>query len=239
MNLKKIPGRGAESPTGAGILEKERSLPIELTPRQEQILEIVKRHAPITGEQIAALLNVRRATLRPDLTVLTMAGLLEARPRVGYFCSGKTPRMLAAEEIRRLKVDEVKAVPVVVKGDTSVYDSIVALFTEDVGTLFIVSEEGYLEGVVSRKDLLKVALGQIDLHKVPVRVVMTRVPNVVTVTGEESVYEAARKLCEHEIDALPVVVPQVIENGKERLKVTGRFTKTTVVRIFVELGEGK
>ncbi len=199
----------------------------------------MKKHAPITGEKIATLLNVRRATLRPDLAVLTMAGILEARPRVGYFCSGKTPKMLAAEEIRRLKVDEVKSVPVVVTAKTSVYDSIVALFTEDAGTLFIVSEEGYLEGVVSRKDLLKVALGRADLRKVPVQVVMTRVPNVITVTGKESVFEAARKLYEHEIDALPVVEPVVDSSGKERLKVTGRFTKATVTRIFVELGEGK
>lgn len=212
---------------------------IELTPRQEQIIEIVKKYAPIAGERIAALLNVRRATLRPDLTVLTMTGLLEARPRVGYFWSGKTRWMLAAEGICCLKVDEVKAFPVVVAGRTSVYDSIVALFTEDTGTLFIVSDEGYLEGIVSRKDLLKVALGKVDLHKIPVRVVMTRVPNVITVTGNETVYEAARKLVEHEIDALPVVEPFFDDSGKEKLQVVGQFTKTTVARIFVELGEGR
>ncbi|HBI27027.1 MAG TPA: transcriptional regulator, partial [Peptococcaceae bacterium] len=45
---------------------------MQLTPRQEQILEIVKENTPITGERIANKLNVRRATLRPDLTVLTM-----------------------------------------------------------------------------------------------------------------------------------------------------------------------
>jgi len=166
-----------------------------------------------------------------------MAGLIDARPRVGYFYSGKTPRTLAVEEIRRLKVEQVKGVPVVVQGNTSVYDSIVALFTEDVGTLFVVSEEGYLEGVVSRKDLLKVALGQGDLHKIPVRVVMTRVPNVITVTGDESVFEAVSKLVEHAVDSLPVVELALDKNGGERYRVTGRFTKTTVARIFVELEE--
>lgn len=185
------------------------------------------------------MLNVRRATLRPDLTVLTMAGLLEARPRVGYFYTGKTPYMLIAEEIRQLNVNNVKSVPVVVMEDVSVYDAIVALFTEDVGTLFIVDDDGYLQGVVSRKDLLKVALGRGDLHKIPVQVVMTRAPNIVTVSGEESVYEAASKLVEHEIDALPVVEVNSEEgNDKEKLKVIGRFTKTTVARIFVEMGEG-
>ncbi|HHV33984.1 MAG TPA: helix-turn-helix transcriptional regulator [Syntrophomonadaceae bacterium] len=212
---------------------------MRLTPRQEQIIEIVKENTPITGEKIANKLNVRRATLRPDLAVLTMAGLLEARPRVGYFYSGKTPYMLIAEEIRHLKVIEVKSVPVVVMEDVSVYDAIVALFTEDVGTLFIVNSDGYLEGAVSRKDLLKVALGRGDLHKIPVQVVMTRVPNIVTVSGEESVYEAAGKLVEHEVDALPVVEVLAEDGDTERLKVIGRFTKTTVARIFVEMGEGR
>ncbi len=218
-------------------IRKGRVIPIELTPRQEQIIEIIKENAPITGEQIAAMLNVRRATLRPDLTVLTRAGLIDARPRVGYFYKGKTPRTLAIEEFRRLKVDQVKGVPVVVKGSTSVYDSIVALFTEDVGTLYVVSEDGYLEGVVSRKDLLKVALGQGDLHKIPVRVVMTRVPNVVTVTGDESVFDAVSKLVEHAVDSLPVVEIVKDEQGRERYKVTGRFPKTTVARLFVDLGK--
>lgn len=188
---------------------------------------------------IANKLNVRRATLRPDLTVLTMAGLLDARPRVGYFYTGKTLYMLISEEVRQLKVTEAKSVPVVVKEDASVYDAIVALFTEDVGTLFIVTEEGYLEGAVSRKDLLKVALGRGDLHKVPVQVVMTRVPNIVTIGEQESIYEAASKLVEHEIDALPVVEVVFEENGREKLKVIGRFTKTTIARIFVEMGARK
>lgn len=59
--------------------------PIELNKRQEEILEIVKENGPITGEQIAERLSLTRATLRPDLAILTMAGFFDARPRVGYF----------------------------------------------------------------------------------------------------------------------------------------------------------
>ncbi|PNB65069.1 transcriptional repressor CcpN, partial [Pseudomonas sp. FW305-BF6] len=58
---------------------------IELTKRQTQILEIVKTNGPITGEHIADKLALTRATLRPDLAILTMTGFLEARPRVGYY----------------------------------------------------------------------------------------------------------------------------------------------------------
>ena len=63
--------------------------PIELNKRQDEILEIVKGNGPITGEQIAERLSLTRSTLRPDLAILTMAGFLDARPRVGYFYSGK------------------------------------------------------------------------------------------------------------------------------------------------------
>ncbi len=62
---------------------------IELSKRQQQIVEIVKNNVPITGEHIAERLSLTRATLRPDLAILTMSGILEARPRVGYYYSGK------------------------------------------------------------------------------------------------------------------------------------------------------
>ncbi|GAW93423.1 helix-turn-helix transcriptional regulator [Calderihabitans maritimus] len=212
---------------------------IQLTKRQEKIVEIVKNSGPITSEQIAKKLNLTRATLRPDLTILTMAGILEARPRVGYFYSGKSPRALIAEELRKLRVKDVKAVPVVVREGTSVYDAVVTMFLEDVGTLIVVNEEGFLEGVISRKDLLKVTLGQTDIHKVPVSVMMTRMPNIITTFPEETVYMAAKKLIEHEVDALPVVRTLVDSEGKEKLEVVGRITKTHITRLFVELGEAE
>ncbi|WP_027719089.1 helix-turn-helix transcriptional regulator [Desulfovirgula thermocuniculi] len=211
---------------------------MELTKRQEAILEIVKKEGPITGEQIAERLKLTRATLRADMAILTMAGLLEARPRVGYYYSGRTPNKLIAEKLHRIKVGEVKSVPVVVSERCSVYDAVVTMFIEDVGTLIVVREGGILEGVVSRKDLLKTTLGGHNIHQLPVGVVMTRMPNVVTVGPEESVWAAAKKLITHEVDALPVVRP--VEGGDPRkdLEVIGRFTKTNVVRLFVELGEG-
>ncbi len=74
---------------------------MELTHRQEQIINIVKDNGPITGENIAEKLNLTRATLRPDLAILTMAGFLDARPRVGYFYTGKTgSELLSIKEIK-------------------------------------------------------------------------------------------------------------------------------------------
>ncbi|HBT47819.1 MAG TPA: transcriptional regulator [Peptococcaceae bacterium] len=208
---------------------------MQLTPRQEKIVDIVKRHGPITSQQIAAMLNLTRAALRPDLAILTMSGILEARPRVGYFYQGGSVQALIAEEIRKIKVGDVKGLPKVIRRDASVYDAIVALFIEDVGTLMVVDGEGHLEGVVSRKDLLKAAIGgTANLQQMPVSVVMTRMPNIVCTTPDESILHAARKIIEHEVDALPVVRPAGPSGNK--LEVVGRITKTTIARLFVELG---
>jgi len=210
---------------------------LELTRRQEAILEIVKKEGPITGEQIAERLSLTRATLRPDMAILTMTGLVEARPRVGYYYSGKSLSRVIAERLHQTKVADVKSVPVVVAEKCSVYDAIVTMFLEDVGTLCVVNEGGLLEGVLSRKDLLKSTLGAHDIHKLPVNVIMTRMPNVITVEPEDSVWTAAKKLVAHEIDAVPVVRPAAGQNKEKGLEVIGRLSKTNIVKFFVELGE--
>nr|WP_276515597.1 CBS domain-containing protein [Tissierella carlieri] len=57
-------------------------------------------------------------------------------------------------------------------------------------------------------------------------------PNIVYVELEDSVLNAAVKLIDHEIDSLPVV-----EEDEKNYKVVGRITKTTITRLFVELGK--
>jgi CBS domain-containing protein len=172
------------------------------------------------------------------LAFLTQIGLLEARPRVGYYYSGRTPSFSIVEQIMKLRVKDFKSLPIVVTEQTSVYDSIVALFVNDVGTLFVVNEQGILEGVVSRKDLLKTALGKIDVNQLPVGVVMTRMPNIVTTTPEESLWVAARKLITHEIDALPVV-RRIPDEKIDKFEVVGRISKTNITKLFVDLGLGR
>lgn len=205
--------------------------------RQEAILEIIKNEEPITGEQIAERLSLTRATLRPDMAILTMSGVVGARPRVGYFISGKRPNLMLAEKLHTVKVDAVKSVPVVVNDKCMIYDAVVTMFTEDVGTLFVVKEGGFLEGVLSRKDLLKITLGGHDIHRLPVGVVMTRMPNIIYTEQDESVWEAAKKLLLHEIDALPVIRQNEDSDEIKELEVVGRFSKTNIARFFVEIGE--
>lgn len=205
---------------------------IELTNRQQTILEIVKHNGPITGEHIADKLSLTRATLRADLSILTMAGFIEARPRVGYYYSGKRNADLFGDVLRGLKVKDYKSTPTVISERSSVYDAIVMMFMEDVGTL-IVAEEGLLVGVISRKDLLKVAIGGGDIHQIPVNLAMTRIPHVITVQPEESLLDVAVKMNRHEVDSLPVVRGTI----PDELEVLGRVSKTTITRAFAELGD--
>ena len=211
---------------------------IQLSERQEQIIKIVREQGPIIGEDIADILGVVRSTLRSDFAFLTKSGFLGARPRVGYYFTGKKIYSHVIEQVKKLKVKDWKAVPVVVGEEATVYDAIVNLFLNDVGTLYIVSEGGILEGVVSRKDLLKIVLGQADIQKIPINIIMTRMPNIVTIDLDESLWSAAKKLVEHEIDSLPVVKP-IFHNGREGLEVIGRITKTTITSAFVHIGQNE
>ncbi len=203
---------------------------IELTKRQEHILQIVKDNGPITGEHIADQLNLTRATLRPDLAILTMAGYLDARPRVGYFYTGKTETQLLTDNLKKLLVGDYQSIPVVVSEGVTVYDAICTMFLEDVGTLFVVDKESLLVGVLSRKDLLRASLGKQDLTTIPVHIIMTRMPNITVCTKEDYLIDVAEKLIEKQIDALPVVKQN--DHGYE---VVGRITKTNITKAFVSL----
>lgn len=206
---------------------------IELTKRQKQIIEIVKNNEPISSEKIAEQLGVIRATLRPDLSILTMSGILDARPKVGYFYSGKADINVFSQEAEKYLVEDVMKMPVVVTEESTIYDAIVTLFLEDTGTIYVVTNN-YLSGVVSRKDFLKTLMGGADMNKMPVGMIMTRMPNLATVSKSDTIIEAANRIVENEVDSLPVVEVEEI-NGKERLKIIGKVSKSNITELFVNL----
>jgi CBS domain-containing protein len=197
----------------------------------------VKTAGPITGDKIARRLAVTRAALRSDLAILVMGGILEARTKVGYFYTGKKSLGLFADEIKNIRVRDVQDLPVVVSDTANAYDTMVAMFTENAGNIFVVEEKGVLAGVVSRKDLLKAAAGGGKLASLPVRMVMTPLSRLVVAFASEPVVAAARKIIENEIDSLPVV--QEIDAAKKKYKVIGRLTETNMTRLLLELAEGK
>jgi len=205
---------------------------IELNKRQDTILQIVKENGPITGEHIAERLGLTRATLRPDLAILTMAGFLDARPRVGYFYAGKKSTVAITESMMNLKVKDFQSVPVMVSENMMVYDAIIHMFSEDVGTLFVVDKNDYLQGVLSRKDLLRSSIGTQELNKIPVHIIMTRMPNIAYCSKSDSLIMTAKKLIEREIDSMPVI--NETEHG---LEIVGRLTKTNITRAFISLAE--
>ncbi|HZK87304.1 MAG TPA: helix-turn-helix transcriptional regulator [Syntrophomonas sp.] len=208
---------------------------MELNERQGKILAIVKELGPITGENIAELLAVTRAALRSDLAVLTMSGYLDAKPRVGYTYKSDGVDNKIRKVLNQYRVRDIMSMAVVVKEKCSVYDAVVTLFVEDTGSIFVLDEENFLAGIVSRKDLLKTTLGQADIHKMPVSVIMTRMPNIINATIDDTVVEVVKKIVEHEVDSLPVVKCFIGMHNEEKCEVIGRITKTNIARLFLDL----
>lgn len=207
---------------------------IQLNQRQLKIIDIVKANEPITSENIAAKLNVTRATLRSDLAILTMTGILDARPKVGYFYSGVSSLNLAGNSINNKIAKDIMSNPLTVKQDISIYDVIINMFLSDVGSIFIIDNDDNLCGVVSRKDLLKATIGGSDINKIPIGMIMTRTPNVITVNSDENIVSIVKKIIEHQVDSLPVVETNEEEN---KVKVVGRISKTNITKLFLEMLE--
>lgn len=165
-----------------------------------------------------------------------MLEYLDAKPKVGYFVGkslvsdGQWSRKLSD-----LKVKDVQSIPVVVRDTASVHDAVVTLFLENVGSLIVADAEGCLLGVVSRKDLLKVTLGNTAAASMPVGLVMTRAPNIITCSPEDNVLEAGRKMIHYQVDSLPVVVSTKTDDGNEKLEIVGRITKTTMTKLLIDL----
>lgn len=207
---------------------------MKFSDRQTEIIEIVRDEGPITGDEIAEKLGLSRATIRSDLSVLTMINILGARPKFGYFYTGKSIISQLSDDLKKLKLRDYMSLPFSCEQKTSVYDVVVGLFMEDLSSMFI-TDGGYLVGIVSRKDLIRFMIGDADLKKTPISVIMTRMPNVFYVDVNDSVYKAANLIVTKGIDSLPVV--EVKKNNN--LEVVGRFTKTNVTRLFVDVCDGE
>ena len=122
------------------MIERNEVLEMELSERQNQIIEIVKNNEPISADNIAAELDLSKSTLRSDLAVLTMIGILDARPKVGYIYSGLEFEPLIQEKLASLVVRDIMAPSVIITQDTTVQDAVTTLFMYDVWTLFVVEK---------------------------------------------------------------------------------------------------
>jgi len=207
----------------------KRGVFVELSERQKTIIDIVKENEPISGDKIAEKLGLTKPTLRSDLAVLTMTGILDARPKVGYIFSGLPFDPLLQEHLFDVQVEEVMSNPVIIYPHTTIKDATTSLFMYDCGSLYVVDEESKdLIGVVSRKDLLRSLLNNQDLD-LAVAIIMTRMPNIVVAYPDMTILEAGSLLSAHEIDSLPVL-------SRQTNQVIGKLSKTKVVQHFINLG---
>ena len=209
---------------------------MQLTDRQKKIAEIVKEDGPITGADIAGRLRVTRSALRGDLAVLMTVGVIDARRKFGYYYLGDWEENPASVEISRACVSDYLSMPVIVSPDANAYDAAVLLFTEDIGTVFV-GENNEMLGIVSRKDLLRAAMGREDMQRMPISMIMTPKSKIIYAEPDEDMVSVAQKLIDYEIDCLPVVTVNE-KHGEKCYTLLGRVSKTNITRLFMELGLG-
>jgi CBS domain-containing protein len=137
------------------------------------------------------------------------------------------------QQFNSMKVREVQGVPVNVPDSLSVHDAVITLFTENADTLLVVNEQKRFVGIVTPKDLLKITLGNAGAISIPVSMVMTRYPNIVTLMPDDSVMDAIRKMSLHQIDCLPVIVPR--EEQAADPEVTGWVSKSNIIRLMADI----
>ena len=197
---------------------------MKLSERQKKIVEIVKEHQPLSGEKISELLDISRATLRSDLSFLTLVGILKATPKVGYTYSGSDLETLFFFDTFRKEVAEIMTSPVLVSHDSFIQDAIITLFMYDAD---VIDEHKLLLGILSRKDLLRASLNT-NIDSTPVAVCMTRMPHIKTCYKDMNILEAAAVLQDFAIDSLPVV-----DEDNER-KILGTVTKSALLDYIIQ-----
>ena len=200
---------------------------MKLSQRQKEIVEIVKKNQPVSGEKISELLDVSRATLRSDLSFLTLVGILKATPKVGYTYSGSDLETLFFFDTFQKKIEDVMTSPVLVSHDSFIQDVIITLFMYDADVLYVIDEEKKLLGILSRKDLLRAALNA-NINVTPVAVCMTRMPHIKTCHKDLNILEAAALLQDFAIDSLPVV------DDQNEGHIIGTITKSTLLNFIIQ-----
>ncbi len=203
---------------------------MKFTELQQNVIELLKERGHLKTTEIAKDLNVTKSDLESDLVTLINLEIVGKNDKYGYFYQGNRSYVVFAEILKYYSVENIMSMPMIIEDRLSVYDAIVTLFLENVGSIYV-TRNNNLVGVVSRKDLLRAAIGNQDLKKTPINMVMTRMPNIKTVTPDTSVFACAKKIVDSQIDGVPVIKE---EDGITR--VVGRVTKTNLTNLFVRMG---
>ncbi|MBS3784120.1 MAG: CBS domain-containing protein [Anaerolineae bacterium] len=134
--------------------------------------------------------------------------------------------------------DRMSKPPITVRENVGVEDALRMMHSEDVRRLPVLDKRGSMVGIVSELDLLKVSPSPATslsvyeipylLAKIKMRDVMTR--EVISVTEDTPLEEAARVMADNKIGGLPVT-----RNGK----VVGMITETDLFKTFLEMLGGR
>lgn len=201
---------------------------MEFTERQQKIVQMLKAKSPLTGEEIANQLGLSVPTIRADLRLLTAIEVLAARPKVGYVYRGDGQAGVDYANLYEKPISAIMQPAITIKDDATLQEAISKLFLRDVGTLFVVDQKDNLVGLISRKDLLRASFNNSNPEAILASVIMTRMPNIITVTADTTVKKTGQLLLKHKVDSLPVVDQQVAQ------RVTGRITKNRIFQHFIE-----
>ncbi|KRL68598.1 transcriptional regulator [Lentilactobacillus diolivorans DSM 14421] len=203
---------------------------LELTPRQEQIISIVKTAQPITSKKIADKLQLSMPTIRTDLRLLTAFGILDAKPKIGYTYDESPKKVLNYQQLFETPISEILQKPTEIEEAATLTEAVNTLFIEDVGSLYVVDNHLHLVGLISRKDLLRATLNNTNASLTLASTVMTRMPNIFTVTPDMPIIDAGKLLLDRKVDSLPVVAKN------DHKKVVGKITKNRIFQHFITIG---
>ncbi|GAB6091958.1 helix-turn-helix transcriptional regulator [Furfurilactobacillus curtus] len=203
---------------------------MNFTNRQKAIIQMLKENSPLTGETIADRLNLAVPTIRGDLRLLTAVGELTAKPKVGYMYSGQQMAKLQYHDLYETQIANILLPATEIQADTTLQEAVSKLFLQDVGSLYVVDNKHHLQGLISRKDLLRASLNNADSDAMLASMIMTRMPNVITVTPQTSIIHVGNLLLTHKVDSLPVVNPD------DQTQVVGKITKNRIFQRFMEIG---
>ncbi|KRK78863.1 CBS domain-containing protein [Companilactobacillus nodensis] len=201
-----------------------------LTDRQKQIIDMTRKKSPMTSEQIAERLQLSVPTIRGDLRLLTATEILKSRPKVGYEFSQLPKSSLDFDELFGESIAHILIQPIFVQPNTTLPECVNKLFINDVGSLYVTNNDNKLLGLISRKDLLAVTVNNADADSMIASMVMTRMPNLVTVDADMSIISVGKLLYQHQVDSLPVT------KKDDPTQVVGKITKNRIFQYFIEVG---
>jgi acetoin utilization protein AcuB len=134
--------------------------------------------------------------------------------------------------------DRMSKPPITIRENVGVEDALQLMHNEDIRRLPVVDKQGKMVGIVSELDLLKVSPSpatSLSVYEIPYLLAKIKMSDVMTkdvisVTENTPLEEAARVMADNKIGGLPVT-----QDGK----VVGVITETDLFKTFLEMLGGR